>query len=257
MSENQKFRKVPVDPNQRGLKRRLNMIQNFASALASKGFHNKKINEPIKRLRVLSCFGNENSGGELPPCEHLMDSETGKGKNYCGACGCGDRKMTWLIAEAEEYSKLDFPKVACPLQMPGFTNYVVSTSDEAEEPVTRKYYIENMTFEDVKKVPVIIGEKQEEPEDTNREIHDLVYIMNPKCGWCKKADPLVEELIKEGNKITILNITKPNDYKLANEFKEEHDVKCGTPLFLNKKTGNLVCGFSSKEVLQDWVNTKE
>ncbi len=167
MSEgNMEFRKVPADPNKRGLKRKLSMVQSFASALASRSINNKKINKPIKQLRVLSCFGNQQNGGVLPPCEHLMDSETGEGKNYCGACGCGDRKQTWLIQEAEEYSKLDYPKVACPLQMPGFSNYLVSTPDEADEPVTRKFYIENMDYELVQKVPVTIGEQPIPPEET-------------------------------------------------------------------------------------------
>ena len=163
------FRKVPADPNQRGLKRKLSMIQSFASALASRNISNKKINKPIKQLRVLSCFGNQKDGGILPPCEHLMDSDVQEGKNYCGACGCGDKKMTWLMQESDEYSKLDYPKVACPLQMPGFTNYIVSTPDEAEEPVTRKYYIENMDYEDVKRVPVTIGEKPIEEETPKTE----------------------------------------------------------------------------------------
>ena len=159
------FRKVPVDPNKRGLKRKLSMIQSFAVALSSRNLNNKKINKPIKQLRVLSCFGNENTGGILPPCEHLMPSETGEGKHYCGACGCGDRKMTWLVQEADDYSKLDYPKVSCPLAMPGFTNYVISTPDEAEEPVTRKYYIENLDYELVQKVSVKIGEQEEQTEE--------------------------------------------------------------------------------------------
>ena len=27
--------------------------------------------------------------------------------------------------------------------------------------------------------------------------HDLLYIMSNQCGWCKKAQPVVDELIKE------------------------------------------------------------
>ena len=165
MSEEQKkFRKVPIDPNHRGLKKKLSMVQSFAVALASRNINNNKINKPIKQLRVLSCFGNQNGGGILPPCEHLMESETGEGKHYCGACGCGDKKGTWLIQEADNYSKLDYPKVACPLNMPGFSNYVVSTPDEEEEPVTRKYYIENMDYTLVQQVSVKIGEAPEQPK---------------------------------------------------------------------------------------------
>ena len=69
-----------------------------------------------------------------------------------------------LIQEADNYSKLDYPKVACPLNMPGFSNYVVSTPDEEEEPVTRKYYIENMDYTLVQQVSVKIGEAPEQPK---------------------------------------------------------------------------------------------
>jgi hypothetical protein len=170
MTDEQKpqFRKVAADPNQRGLKKKLSMVQSFAVALASRGINNNKINRPIKQLRVLSCFGNEEQGGILPPCEHLLESETGEGMHYCGACGCGDNKMTWLTQHADDYSKLDYPKVACSLQMPGFTNYVVSTPDEAEQPVTRKYYIENIDYKEVQKTPVTIG-MQRIPEENKEE----------------------------------------------------------------------------------------
>ena len=33
---------------------------------------------------------------------------------------------------------------------------------------------------------------------------NVFYIMSPQCGWCKKADPIVKELIDEGYKITTL-----------------------------------------------------
>ena len=111
---------------------------------------------------MLSCFGNEDGGGELPPCEYLQQSEVDPTKHICGGCGCGDRKQTFLVAEAEEYGKLDYPKLACPLQMPGFTNYLVSTSDESEEPVTRKYYIENIDYENIQKLNVEIGTEEEQ-----------------------------------------------------------------------------------------------
>jgi hypothetical protein len=167
-SKNMKFRSVSVDPNKRGIKKKLSMIQSFAVALASRNFNNKKINTPVKQLRVLSCLGNIEHGGNLPPCEHLKDSETKEGMKFCGACGCGDKKTTWLIQEADNYSKLDYPKVACPLQMPGFANYVVSDPDEAEEPVTRKYYIENLEYEVVQKVPVRIGEQPTPPTEETK-----------------------------------------------------------------------------------------
>ena len=165
MEENKtpKFRKVPVDQNKRGIKKTFSMVQSFAVALTSRSVSNKKVNKPIKQLRVLSCFGNESLGGELPPCEYLEQSKIDPTKHICGGCGCGDREQTFLVPKADAYGKLDYPKLACPIQMPGFTNYVVSTPDEADEPVTRKYYIENIDYDTVQNLDVAIGE-QENPD---------------------------------------------------------------------------------------------
>lgn len=138
-----------------GIKQKMTMMQSFASAIASRGFNNEKVTIPMKQLRVASCFGNQNQGGLLPPCEHLKQSTT-EGKFYCGGCGCGDRKGTWLVAEGDEYSKLDYPRLNCPLQMPGFSNYERSKPDEANAPITRRYYIEQLPYSEIEKIPVKI-----------------------------------------------------------------------------------------------------
>lgn len=143
--------------------KKLGMIQSFASAIASRGLANNKVNRATKQLRVLSCFGNTETSGELPPCEQLKQSET-PGKHFCGGCGCGDKPHTWLMANGEEYSKLDYPKLNCPLQMPGFTNYQPSAPDEANEPVTRRYYIENIDYNEISKIDVSLPEKKEPPQ---------------------------------------------------------------------------------------------
>jgi hypothetical protein len=135
----------------------ISMIKSFAMSMVSRGLGNNKVAKAEKQLRVLSCFGNENIGGELPPCEYLRESST-EGKFFCGGCGCGDKKGTWLVSDGDEYSKLDYPKLNCPLQMPGFTNYQPSTPDEEVEPVTRRYYIENINYDDLQKVSVTTPE---------------------------------------------------------------------------------------------------
>ena len=137
---------------------KISMVRNFATSLASRGLKNKKTTEPIKKLRVLSCFGDLHVGGELPPCQHLHESKTA-GKYFCGGCGCGDKPRAWLVADGNEYSKLDYPTLSCPMQMPGFTDYSASDPDEAEEPVTRKYYIENVDYSVVDKMPVTTPEE--------------------------------------------------------------------------------------------------
>jgi hypothetical protein len=143
------------------IKKKLGMVQSFAMALTSRGLNNEKVNKPTKQLRVLSCFGNQQQGGVLPPCEHLKRSST-DGKFYCGGCGCGDKPMTWLSGTESGYSKLDYPKLNCPLSMPGFTNYEPSKPDEAIPPITRKYYIENINYNDVTSIAVTLPDKPDQ-----------------------------------------------------------------------------------------------
>lgn len=146
------------------IQKKIGMVQSFAMALTSRGIDNQKVNKPTKQLRVLSCFGNSQQGGQLPPCEHLKKSTT-PGKFYCGGCGCGDKPMTWLAGTDSEYSKLDYPKLNCPLKMPGFTNYVPSQPDEAISPITRKYYIENINYNEVAAVNVSLPDKPNQPDN--------------------------------------------------------------------------------------------
>jgi len=139
------------------IRTRLGMVASFAKAVASRGVTNKKIELPVKQLRVLSCFGNEQYGGELPSCQHLKESQT-PGKHYCGGCGCGDKPRTWLIGNSTEYSKLDYPALNCPLKMPGFSNYEPSSLEEQSEPISRKYYIETVDYFEINKIQTTTNE---------------------------------------------------------------------------------------------------
>ena len=150
-----------MSEEKKSISEKIKMAKSYAQAIISRGITNKKTDKLTKQLRVISCFGD---GGELIPCEYLAKSKTDDTKNICGGCGCGDRKGTWLQAEGDEYSKLDYPNLNCPLQMPGFTNYEQSAIDEAEEPVTRRYYIEEMGQDRVERVEVSLPEKPEKPK---------------------------------------------------------------------------------------------
>jgi hypothetical protein len=157
------FRKETNPQDAKGiLSRKLGMVQSFAASLVSRGIADSKINKPSKQLRALSCFGNKDIGGQLPPCEYLKSSET-PGKFFCGGCGCGDKPHTWLTIEGEAYSKLDYPKLSCPLRMPGFSNYESSKPDESNSPITRRYYIEQIDFGEVLKLNVTLPEKPQDP----------------------------------------------------------------------------------------------
>lgn len=149
--------------------RHLTLIQSFGVSMASRGIRNKKIDGPTKQLRVLSCFGNQSVGGELIPCKHLKKSKT-PGKHYCGACGCGDRAGTHLMAEGKTYSKLDYPVLSCPIGMPGFTNYEPSTDNEQLPPMSRKGYIDTrLKPADIQKIQISIPN---EDEDSIKEIEE-------------------------------------------------------------------------------------
>lgn len=141
------------------------MAKSFMSSLASKGINSEKVSVPLKQLRVLSCFGNKDTGGQLPPCEYLRKSST-VGKFFCGGCGCGDKPLTWLTGWGDEYGKLDYPKLACPLQMPGFSNYKEAIESESISPITRRAYIETLNYDQIKTINVSMPQKPETPEKT-------------------------------------------------------------------------------------------
>lgn len=152
----------------------LQKAKSFAQAYASRGLTNKKAQEKVKSLRVLSCHGSDN--GELPPCPYRKNSEQFAGSFFCGACGCGDKKQTQLINMknedgSDEYSKLDFPIVHCPLEMPGFSNYTDSDSNgQMKNP--RKIFIEtafNVEYIKENSVPVNSNGDNNEQNSNNNE----------------------------------------------------------------------------------------
>lgn len=128
----------------------------FAASLASRGLGNKKTDLQTKQLRVLSCFG----GLEVnTPCPYLKESSAEPQKYFCNKCGCGDKKHTWLMQNNEEYSKLDYPVLNCPLQMPGFSNY--DPNYKPAEIKDRKEQIEKIDPENLKFIQVTLGASEE------------------------------------------------------------------------------------------------
>lgn len=122
----------------------LSKAKTFTQAVASKGLNGAKAPIETYSLRVLSCHGNEESG--LVPCPRRMESKKFPGSYYCGACGCGDKPMTQLIpftnnGKEVDYTKLHYPKVTCPLEMPGFYNYK-TTNESPKTANSRKQFIE-------------------------------------------------------------------------------------------------------------------
>ena len=85
------------------------------------------------------------------------------------------------------------------------------------------------------------------------------YFYSTGCGWCKKSEPIVDEINKEGKfgEILKLDLSDPDNQSLNRELKEEYGVQCGTPWFINESTGKGFCGFREKDVIEKWLNGEE
>jgi thiol-disulfide isomerase/thioredoxin len=77
------------------------------------------------------------------------------------------------------------------------------------------------------------------------------------CGFCKKAEPVIEELNNEGYNILKLDVAEGNNSKLAEELKKEYNTQCGTPWFINAETGKGVCGYREKAVIKKWLDGED
>jgi hypothetical protein len=147
-----------------------NKMMMFAASLASRGFNNTKTDIETKQLRVLSCFGGLDIDTQ---CPFLRRSDIDSTKHYCGKCGCGDKKHTWLMANEVEYSKLDYPTLYCPMKMPGFSDY--DPNFKPLEIKWRKEKIESIDPDDLKFIQVTIGvdkDKEKVIENINKIIEN-------------------------------------------------------------------------------------
>jgi len=86
---------------------------------------------------------------------------------------------------------------------------------------------------------------------------DLYYFYSVGCGFCKKAEPIVDELNKEGYNILKLDLAEKDNQGLNQELKQKYNVQCGTPWFVDPESGNQVCGFREKDIIQKWADGEE
>ena len=114
------------------------------------------------------------------------------------------------------------------------------------------------TDKDVKKSQV----EEVNPEVIEDEDADSpwYYFYSQGCGWCKRSEPIVDELNKnraEGEQILKLDLADPDNRALNEELKAEYGVQCGTPWFINEATGKGICGFREKDIIQKWLDGEE
>ena len=86
----------------------------------------------------------------------------------------------------------------------------------------------------------------------------LYYFYSVGCGWCKKAEPIVDEINGEGKfEILKLDLADSTNKQIGEELKKKYDIKCGTPWFVDAETGNGFCGYRDKETVLKWANGEE
>jgi thiol-disulfide isomerase/thioredoxin len=102
-----------------------------------------------------------------------------------------------------------------------------------------------------------VVEEPVDTEETEEELSPWYYFFSQGCGWCKKATPVVEELLSDGHDILLLDLAEPDNQKLNQELQQEYNTKCGTPWFINAETGKGVCGFREKDMLEVWLDGKD
>ncbi len=85
----------------------------------------------------------------------------------------------------------------------------------------------------------------------------LYYFYSVGCGFCKKLDPIIDELIKEGHDILKLDLADKDNQGLKNELSKEYNKQCGTPWLIDASNGNQVCGYREKDIIEKWVNGED
>ena len=95
-------------------------------------------------------------------------------------------------------------------------------------------------------------------KESNKKVESaLYYFYSVGCGFCKKAEPIVDELNKEGHNILKLDLAEKDNQGLKNELSQKYNKQCGTPWFIDGNTGNQVCGFREKSDILKWVNGED
>ncbi len=93
--------------------------ESFSRALIS----GRGTSREVYSERFVGCHGETPEGEKIgKPC--LMRRESKRhGGYYCGACGCGDKKLANLSPDEKTgKSKLQFVDLTCPLKKKGFSN---------------------------------------------------------------------------------------------------------------------------------------
>lgn len=109
-----------------------NKAHNFILSMTSRLLEGK-VSKEVKSLRILSCHGLDENGKQVKSACYSRGFSNEKKYSFCNRCGCGQRELARIssfgstenqpLFKEDEYIKLDYPHLACPRKMPGFSNY--------------------------------------------------------------------------------------------------------------------------------------
>ena len=86
----------------------------------------------------------------------------------------------------------------------------------------------------------------------------LYYFYSVGCGWCKKTEPLVDELNESGDyEILKLDLSEKDNQELNKQLKEKYGKQCGTPWLIDAESGNNICGHREKDIIEKWAKGEE
>ena len=87
----------------------------------------------------------------------------------------------------------------------------------------------------------------------------LYYFHSIGCAFCKRIDPIVEKLNKEGYDILRLDLSEKDNEGLKREIENKYDLRCGTPFLVDGSSGNNICGQlqANEENIKKWADGKE
>tara|TARA_B100000073_G_C23717939_1_gene566622 strand:+ start:1189 stop:1956 length:768 start_codon:yes stop_codon:yes gene_type:complete len=96
-------------------------------------------------------------------------------------------------------------------------------------------------------------------EVVEEEESTLYYFYSVGCGFCKKAEPIVDKFNKSGKypEILKLDLAESDNKGLKDELSKKYNKQCGTPWFIDGKTGNQVCGFRDEQTVEKWLNGED
>ncbi len=81
----------------------------------------------------------------------------------------------------------------------------------------------------------------------------LYYFYSVGCAFCKQVEPVVDKLNSNSYNIIKLDLSDKNNELLKKEIQEKFNIKCGTPLLVDSKTGNSICGWRGEDVIKKWA----